>query len=256
MDEIKAIEENTINNLSGETGFNTNVLLKDYYITVILYLIKDVEGIYFKGGTALQKIFLNYARLSEDVDYTATRNIAEVIEDIQAILEKSKFFDKITKDKEVKQFTRLLAHYTNFDNKPDVVFIDLNQRATLLSPSEKHTIPHFYAGHIPVFSVPTLSQAEMVAEKMAASIGRNKPRDHFDLYKIIEKNIPINLDFVRQKLSNGELDITRMFNRAKKLKKRWDASINPLLAEPIEFVKVMTTLARHFKLKEEKEKRK
>ena len=256
MGEIHRLKVEDFKDISSRHPFGESLLEKDYYVTVILYLLRNVSGIYFKGGTALQKIFLNYARLSEDVDYTATRNIAEVIEDIQAILEKSKFFDKITKDKEVKQFTRLLAHYTNFDNKPDVVFIDLNQRATLLSPSEKHTIPHFYAGHIPVFSVPTLSQAEMVAEKMAASIGRNKPRDHFDLYKIIEKNIPINLDFVRQKLSNGELDITRMFNRAKKLKKRWDASINPLLAEPIEFVKVMTTLARHFKLKEEKEKRK
>ena len=92
MDEIKAIEENTINNLSGETGFNTNVLLKDYYITVILYLIKDVEGIYFKGGTALQKIFLNYARLSEDVDFTLTEDVKNINEKIIDILEKSKLF--------------------------------------------------------------------------------------------------------------------------------------------------------------------
>ena len=47
---------------------------KDYYLTLILYLIKDVNGIYFKGGTALNKIFLNHARLSEDIDFTLTIN--------------------------------------------------------------------------------------------------------------------------------------------------------------------------------------
>lgn len=117
MDEIKAIDENTINNLSGETGFNTKVLLKDYYTTAILYLIKYVEGMYFKGGTALQKIFLNYSRLSEDADFTLTKDIKEIKEKIINILEKSRLFKKITKDKDVKGFTRLVAHYKGFSDE-------------------------------------------------------------------------------------------------------------------------------------------
>ncbi len=255
MVQITKITQKEIDEVTTKQGFTPPLILKDYYVTLILFLLKDVDGIYFKGGTALQKIFLSYARLSEDADYTVTRNIPEVIEDIRKILETSKFFEKVTKDKDVEKFTRLLVHYTDFNNQPNVVFIDLNQRAKLLSPPEKHVIHHFYDGHIPDFSVTTLARDEIVAEKMAATIGRNKPRDHFDMYKIIEKNIPINLDFVKQKLqhSNLELDITHMFNQAKKLKKRWDADMIPLLAEPIEFTTVMTTLAKHFKLKEVKE---
>jgi len=255
MDEIKAIEENTINNLSGETGFNTNVLLKDYYITVILYLIKDVEGIYFKGGTALQKIFLNYARLSEDVDFTLTEDVKNINEKIIDILEKSKLFEKITKDKDVKGFTRLVVHYKGLSE--GVVYIDLNQRAKLLMKPEKHQIKHFYKDIIPNFSINTLAKEEIVAEKIAAAIGRNMPRDHYDIYKIIKTKMPINMEIVKKKCkqSNVECDITKMFNKAKKLKKRWDEDLLPLLAEEVSFTEVMRTLAKYFKLKEEKEKR-
>src|SRR3989338_11416882 len=222
MDEIKAIEENTINNLSGETGFNTNVLLKDYYITVILYLIKDVEGIYFKGGTALQKIFLNYARLSEDVDFTLTEDVKNINEKIIDILEKSKLFEKITKDKDVKGFTRLVVHYKGLSE--GVVYIDLNQRAKLLMKPEKHQIKHFYKDIIPNFSINTLAKEELVAEKVAAAIGRNQPRDHYDIYRTIKEKMPINMEMVKKKCmqSKVEFDIIKMFNKAKKLKNRWD----------------------------------
>ena len=99
MDEIKAVKEDYINNISAETGFNSVLLLKDYYITVILYLIKDIKGIYFKGGTALQKIFLNYSRISEDIDFTLTRDLKAVKAEIKEALEKSKLFDKFSEDK-------------------------------------------------------------------------------------------------------------------------------------------------------------
>lgn len=256
MDEIKAISENTINNLSGEAGFNTKVLLKDYYITAILYLIKDIEGMYFKGGTSLQKIFLNYSRLSEDADFTLTRNIEEIKKRIISILEKSKLFEKITKDKDVKGFTRLIAHYKGFSNEGGVVFIDLNQRAKLLMKPEKHQPRHFYKGSIPQFSLNTLAKEELVAEKIAAAIGRNMPRDHFDIYRIIKEKMPINIDMVRKKCnqSNVEFNIIKMFNRAKKLKKRWNENLLPLLAKEVSFQEVMATLAKHFRLKEEKEK--
>ena len=44
-----------------------------------------------------------------------------------------------------------------------------------------------------------------------------------------------------------------MFNRAKKLKNRWDEDMIALISEKINFQEVMITLAKHFKLKEEKE---
>ena len=257
MDEIKAVNENMINNLSGETGFNTKVLLKDYYITAVLYLIKDIEGIYFKGGTALQKIFLNYARLSEDADFTLAKDIEEIKEKIVNILVKSGLFEKITKDKDVKGFTRLVVHYKGFSYEDGVVFVDLNQRAKLLMKPEKHQIRHFYKNIIPDFSLNILAKEELIAEKVAAAIGRNMPRDHYDIYKIVKAKIPINMEMVKEKCkqSNVEFDIIKMFNNAKKLKNRWDEDLLPLLAKEVSFKEVIMTLARRFNLKREKEKK-
>mgnify|MGYP001287348169 CR=1 FL=1 len=240
--------------IAGEKGFNIELLEKDYLLTYLLYLIKDVEGIYFKGGTALNKIFLDYARLSEDLDFTLTRKLPEVEKNIKKKL-KGTIFNKITHDKRVEKFVRLIVHYKQF-HEEGTIFIDLNQKARLTEKSEKHKVPHFYKGFVPEFSVNTLSKDEMMAEKLAATIGRNKPRDHFDIHQILSKKIHLDYKLVEKKCkeSGNEFNIIKMFNKAKKLKNRWDEDMTQLVAEPVDFVVIMKALAKHFKLKEEKEK--
>ena len=254
MVEIKKLTNDEFNDLASKLPFNSIVLTKDYYVTAILYLIKDIEGIYLKGGTALQKIFLSYSRLSEDSDFTLTEDVEEVKEEIISIFEKSKLFEKTTKDKDVKGFTRLVVHYKGFSDEDGVVFIDLNQRAKLLMKPGNHQIKHFYKDSIPNFSLNVLAKEELIAEKIAAAIARNQPRDHYDIYKIIKEKMPINIEMVREKCkqSNVEFNIIKMFNKAKKLKKRWDEDLLPLLSEEVSFQEVMTTLAKYFRLKEEK----
>ena len=227
---------------------------KDYLITFLLYLLKDVENIYFKGGTALNKIFLDHERLSEDIDFTITTNLNTVEKEIKNRL-KGTIFDKISHDKRVDKFIRLIIHYKLFHDA-GTIFIDLNERAKLLLKPEKLEVKHFYKDFIPQFSVNTLSLKEMVAEKMAAAIGRNKPRDHFDLLSIISRKMPIDYSLARQKCaeSGDDFSIIKMFNKAKNLKNRWDEDMNPLLAKRIKFVEAMKTLAKHFKYAEEKEK--
>lgn len=255
MDEIKKISYDELKVIAAEHNFGSDLMLKDYYVTLVLFLLKDLQGIYFKGGTALQKIFLNYSRLSEDVDFTVTGNMDKIKKAITQVLDESKLFNKITYDKDVEGFTRIVAHYVNFSGRDDVVFVDINQRAKLIQKSENHEISHFYNRYIPTFSMNTLARDEMFAEKVAATVGRNRPRDHYDVYTIIKAGLPINLGLVKQKCrqSGTEFNVQRMFSKADKLKVRWDRDMIPLLAEEVPFVEVMRALARHFKLKEEKE---
>ncbi len=254
MAEVGKLTMDKFRDIASQLPFNNVLLAKDYHVTILLYLLKDMEGIYFKGGTALQKIFLNYARLSEDIDFTVTRDIGEIKREIKSILKRSKVFERITKDKDVEGFTRLIAHYTDFSGGKDRVFIDLNKRAKLLLKPEKHKIKHFYKGSIPDFSFNTLAREEMIAEKMSAAIARNRPRDHYDLYRIIKAGLPINHSLVKRKCkqSGVEFNIVRMFSRANKLKNRWEKDVSPLIVEEISFQKVMRVLARHFKLKSAK----
>lgn len=130
MDEIKKVTSNQINSIVGKTGFDRDLILKDYYLTLFLYLMRDLNGIYFKGGTALQKTLLEYSRISEDIDFTLTRDVAEVKREIRELLEAEGFV--LTEEKSVHQFTRLIVTYDDELGK-GTVLIDLNERGKLLT---------------------------------------------------------------------------------------------------------------------------
>jgi predicted nucleotidyltransferase component of viral defense system len=254
MAEIKRLVRQELENIAGEHKFQQSLLIKDYYITILLYLLKDIEGIYFKGGTALNKTILNHSRISEDIDFTINRPLSKIREVIICAIDSSRMFGKITQDKDVDRFVRLIVPYDTEIGKGSI-FIDLNERGRLLTPPKQTEIKHFYP-NIPKFSVPCLSQEEMVAEKMAATIGRNKPRDHYDIYQIIKKKIPIDIRLAEQKCiqSGDEFNIIKMFNQGQKLHERWKGDLEPLLSEEITFKEIMSTLAGHFNLKAEKDR--
>jgi len=256
MDEIKTISNIEFNVINFEHPFQRRLLVKDYYLTLILYLIRNVEDIYFKGGTALNKIFLNHQRLSEDIDFTLTRNENQVKKDIKSILKEYPFFKKITEGKNVEGFLRMIVECRSELGESEI-FIDLNQRAKLALPSETHKINHFYSPFIPEFSIKTLAKEELIAEKLDATIRRNKPRDHYDVYMILKKGIPINMRLVKKKCheSGDDFSIVKMFNKAKTLKNRWDKDMLALISEEITFQEIIKFLANHFKLKEHKEKK-
>jgi len=94
----------------------------------------------------------------------------------------------------------------------------------------------------------------MIAEKVSATISRNAPRDHFDLYTIISHKMPINEKLVEQKCnqSGHEFSIIKVFKNANKLKNKWDEDVSQLLPTETSFIQVMQTLAKHFKYKEKK----
>ena len=242
---IKKISRNEIEELISKTGFDYDLMIKDYYITLILLLLKDIPGIYFKGGTALQKFFLNYSRMSEDIDFTLTKDIKLVINEIEKKINESKMFKEITKDKDVDQFTRLIVPYNSEIGKGNIL-IDLNERAKLVLKPENYEIINVYFDN---FVFPCLSKDEMIAEKIAATFARNKPRDYYDLYQIIKQKHEINFKLVKKKCSqsNIEFDTNLLFNNAKKIFNKWDKDLIPLLVNEISFHEVMMTLKRHFK---------
>lgn len=246
LDELKIIAD--------EQGFDIILLEKDYLLTYLLYLIKDVKHIYFKGGTALNKIFLNHERLSEDLDFTLTGKISNVEKKIKNKL-KGTIFTKITHDKRVEKFVRLIIHYKLF-HEIGTIFIDLNERTKLLSKPQMIEIPHFYPEHITKFKIPCLHKNEIVAEKISAICQRYKPRDYLDLYYIIKRKIPISISLVKRKFKEeGRTFSPRLiFKKTNKIFNEWDEDLLRLTKSKPDFKKVMQTLTNFFKYKEHKEK--
>ena len=131
MDEIKTISNLELNVINSEHPFQRKLLVKDYYLTLILYLIRNVNGIYFKGGTALNKIFLNHARLSEDIDFSLIRNEKEVRDEITKILTASGFFKEITEGKNVDGFLRMIIKCQSELGESEI-FIDFNKKTKII----------------------------------------------------------------------------------------------------------------------------
>lgn len=74
----KDLFEEILNEVNAQTGINQSIIEKDYYVTMILKLLRQsAPEIVFKGGTSLSKCFHLIDRFSEDIDITYSEHIGE-----------------------------------------------------------------------------------------------------------------------------------------------------------------------------------
>ena len=76
--ENKELFRDIISIVSERKNVTTDIVEKDYYETMILYLLsqKEIE-IIFKGGTSLSKAYGVIDRFSEDIDITFKEHLGE-----------------------------------------------------------------------------------------------------------------------------------------------------------------------------------
>jgi len=251
MAEIKRITETKLRYLSGEKGFNITYLEKDYFLTALLYLIKDIGGLYFKGGTALNKIVFNHTRLSEDLDFSCTVKTDEVKKKIREIVkENQELFTKIGTDRETGKFVRIQTYYKSYFREKEYINVDLNAHAKIHLTPEKKQAKHFYE-EIPKFSVTMLNQKELVAEKICALFQRNQPRDYFDAYQIIKSKQKIDSKLVKTKLKDAgqQYDTSKIFKNANKIYSKWELEITSLTNKPVAYKTAINAIAKYFQYK-------
>lgn len=243
LDELKVIAD--------ERHFNIVLLEKDYLLTLLLYHIKDIEGLHFKGGTALNKIYLGHQRLSEDLDFSLSIGTKNAEKQIRNRLEGT-FFKKITHDNRYDKFIRLVVHYRLFHDD-GTIYIDLNENENAIIKPDTAKMLHFYKGHIPKFKISCLDASEMTAEKIRATCQRYKPRDYYDLYYIIKKKLPIDLRLVSEKFKeyDTDFDVSLIFKNTNKIFREWNDDLFNLTKSELEFDKMINALKKYFEYKEE-----
>ncbi len=228
------IREAKLRNIAAEKGLNLIYLEKDYFLTVLLYDLKDVNGIYLKGGTALNKIFFNHLRLSEDLDFTSTISIKDIKKTVEEIVNRGKnHFRKIEYENDGNTFVRIKIAYQSYFTQGSYIVIDINTKASIHLKTQKKQVHNFYNLN---FTVNVLNYDELIAEKLRAAITRNQPRDYFDLYFIL-KDHDINLALVKKKTEEAKerFDIERVFKNANKIYSKWDGEIGALTNEKLSF---------------------
>lgn len=228
------ISEAKLRNIAAEKGYNLIYMEKDYFLTILLYYLKDLNGIYLKGGTALNKIFFNHLRLSEDLDFTVTISIDEVKKKVEEIVEEDKkHFRRFEYENDRKGFVRIKIFYNGYFTPNSYIVVDVNTKASLHLKGERKPVHNFYNLS---FDVSTLDFNELIAEKLRAAITRNQPRDYFDLYFIL-KDYDVNMELVKKKTEEAgqRFDIERVFKNANKIYSKWDEDVSKLTNEKLSF---------------------
>lgn len=210
---------NMLSIASKRKGFLLPIMEKDYYLTLILSKIQMLsENLVFKGGTCLNKIFFNYHRLSEDLDfsmilpqYEATRTQRrKVIQPVKDEMEKfAKLLGLSIKDpsnaghNESKQYIYYLIYKSVLRDKEDFIKVEISLRFSPLDEIKKQRVKHEFfhpftgAPLLDGGELNCLSLNELMAEKLRAASIRKviAPRDFYDLDFAIRNNFDINNKF-------------------------------------------------------------
>ena len=176
------------------TKYQTSELnvMREYFQHLFLsyfYQLAQSNEIYFKGGTALRIIYQS-PRFSEDLDFSTNKENIPGIEDI--LLE---VLGKI--EKENIEVTLREATPTSGGYLSTVDFVLFEQKIPIqiqISFREKENMREVVtvaSDFIPPYTIIVLSEEQLIAQKMRALLDRKKPRDFYDLYFILRKQLPI-----------------------------------------------------------------
>lgn len=207
-----------INFTADKQGFRPVIIEKDYHLTRILNAVNEHLScdIIFKGGTLLNKAYLNYHRLSEDLDFSYRNDVdvstrgkrSKAMTSIRKKMPSFLSFLGLTSDNpEGRGFNNSTQYLFNLQfrsiitrRKGDIKF-EISLRQPSLLPPITVQVKHFYQDPFDgedLFSQGTvlaLSLEECAAEKLKAAISRRTPaiRDYYDLGHFIK----IGFDFAR-----------------------------------------------------------
>ena len=152
------------------------------------YQQKASDRVLFKGGTALRIIYYS-PRFSEDLDFTGHKISIKGIEDLIANTAlKIGEFGILTDIKESKKTSGGYLGVLGFKlfNFNAEIQIEISLRKINNIKNQPIVVVNDF---IPSYSAITLTQENLVTEKINAVLTRSKPRDWYDLYFLLRANL-------------------------------------------------------------------
>jgi predicted nucleotidyltransferase component of viral defense system len=226
--------ENNINlkkiilEISNDNYFNTLIIEKDFYLTKFLIALSDnkITNLVFKGGTCLNKCYLGFYRLSEDLDFIFNESVSDLTnrqlkiktEDIRTklnlLLEKKGFsisndlgkgWKKITQNHRIINLVIFARYRSIISDKFENIKIDVSFRNKLYLKTKYKIIKHLFYDKLnnPLLEyskkIECIDICENLAEKYRALVTRHNIaiRDIYDIgYIINNKKIELNNSFL------------------------------------------------------------
>ncbi|GBE20281.1 hypothetical protein BMS3Abin17_01019 [archaeon BMS3Abin17] len=208
--------------LAEKLKFSDRLLEKDYHLTKILHKIskKRIKDLVFKGGTCLNKCYLGFYRLSEDLDFVYNKDTKEMSKrQIKMILDKLRrelieILDKLGLEtsKELGKGWKMLTskfkprivgleiitkYNSIIDNSVQTIKLEISFRKKLRKPTKRKTIKHEFIDALgqPILEkdieIEVIDLTENLAEKFRALLVRKNIaiRDIYDIYFILKNKI-------------------------------------------------------------------
>ena len=229
---------------------------KDYLIALTLFSISKntKDELVFKGGTCLSK-FYNLDRFSEDIDFTAVKNI-EISSLIDNIISYLKLFGiECSLHKKKELFNSILitlrckgplfkGNAQSYAN----VRIDINMKSSIIMPPNVYEYSSLYS-EIPAFSLLIMQKKEILAEKIRAIMTRDKPRDIYDLWFLLKNNVEIEEKLISEKMSysHKEFRTDELIKSLEIQQNKWQSELKPLLRTTPDFNDVVKLIKARIK---------
>jgi predicted nucleotidyltransferase component of viral defense system len=243
---------------AARTGFPATLIEKDYFCTVLLAYLGSVAGEHvFKGGTCLAKVYGEFYRLSEDMDFAISmppeasraersRKITALKQAISHFPRDAGGFDAVTPLKGANDSTQYLGavRYTSrVDGQSQTLQIEISLRELLLRPATAGVARTLLLD--PVSDKPAVEElpvrcidaTEALAEKFRAALTRREVaiRDFYDIAHAVQSLgvRPMDDEFlklVRLKLAvPGNEAINVGPNRLSQLRAQLGGRLKPVL---------------------------
>jgi hypothetical protein len=215
-------------------GFPERLIEKDYVCTIILeFLTAAHPDLVFKGGTCLAKIYANFYRMSEDLDFVIpmpidaprsarsarARKLVQVIAALPQTFPFAHVAVPLRGANNSTQYNAIIGYNSAIDGRGESIKIEVSLREPLLLPhigGEAKTLlldPASGDRLVPTRNVRCIAKIEAFAEKFRAALSRREAavRDFFDLDYAV-RTLGLNPDdadliaLVRQKMSVTKSD--------------------------------------------------
>jgi len=224
------IDLEELRRLSAETGFSSKLLEKDYHLTKIIHRIseKKIKDLVFKGGTCLNKCYLGFYRLSEDLDFVYNQDVKGLTKlQIKKILDglRGELFEALNElefktnkelgkgwkmltskeDPKIVGLEIIITYNSIIDDSVQTIKLEISFRKKLRKPTKMKTIKHEFIDALgePILKkdieIEVIDLTENFAEKFRALVIRKNIaiRDIYDIYFILKNNIiKIDKEFI------------------------------------------------------------
>lgn len=208
--------------LAEKHKFSVKLLEKDYHLTRILHKIaeKQIKDLVFKGGTCLNKCYLGFYRLSEDLDFIYNQDVSnlsklqikKILDGLRRNLFKTLDELEFNTNKELGKGWKMLTSKENpkivgleiitiynslIDSSFQTIKLEISFRNKLIKPTKMKKIKHEFVDALgePILKkdveIEVIDLSENFAEKFRALVTRKNVaiRDIYDIYFILGNNI-------------------------------------------------------------------